>query len=160
MFRTSIAWLAVIALVACQQRTEETGEMTEPAVDVAAESRAIDQLRDHYAEVFNAGDVEGVLATYTSDAVEIAGDGSAQTASSSVRNTMGSAPGARISIDTEKVEVASSGDLAYDRGTYTITSAGPDGQTISQTFRYLVVLKKDGGEWKLAGTMSSAPIGG
>lgn len=158
--RTWIAPLALAAfLFACEQPTEETAEMAEPAVDVAAEEQAIRDLADRYEQAYNAADANAVLAMYTSDAIVIQPDGTAEPASTGVPNDMSELPpGATLSIDPESTAIAASGDLAYQTGTSTVTIPSADGTTITSTARYLVTFKKDNAEWKVSAVMLSAPI--
>jgi uncharacterized protein (TIGR02246 family) len=151
--------LAALAFLACEQQAAEQAATEEAAVDPAAEVDAIHALADSYEQAFNAGDKAAVLALYTPGATEIMADGTTATAAENVEATMGdSATGATISIEPERTEVSEAGDMGYDMGTYTITAPGPDGQTVSQTMRYLVTVKKVDGAWKLDAVMGSAPI--
>ena len=60
--------------------------------------------------------------------------------------------GMRVSWEPVEAHVASSGDMAYDVGTYSMTL--PDGSTDSG--KYLVVWVKRDGEWKIAADMFSS----
>lgn len=51
------------------------------------------------------------------------------------------APGIALSWAQEHVEVASSGDVAWDVGTYTLGYDGPDGR-VEDNGKYVVVWKK------------------
>ena len=151
---------AAALVLACQQAATEQAETTEPAVDLAAEEQAIHALADGYEEAFSAGNVDAVLAMYTSDATENSPDGTAAPAADAVRTTMSQTPpGSTFTIEHEKTVISSSGDVAYDMGTFTIAGTGPDGQTFTETHRYLVGLEKVDGAWKLDATMSSMPVG-
>jgi uncharacterized protein (TIGR02246 family) len=156
-------WIAPFALAAflfaCEQPTEETAEVAEPAVDVAAEEQALRDLGDRYEQAYNAGDANAVLAMYTSDAILIAHDGTVEPASTGVPNDLAELPpGATLSIDDENISVAASGDLAYNYGTSTVTIPSADGTTITSSVRFLVTFKKDNAEWKASAVMLSAPI--
>ncbi|HTA95878.1 MAG TPA: DUF4440 domain-containing protein, partial [Verrucomicrobiae bacterium] len=49
-----------------------------------------------------------------------------------------------------KVEVARSGDLAYDTGAYSFTRNDASGKPVTATGKYLVVWKKQAdGKWKV-----------
>jgi uncharacterized protein (TIGR02246 family) len=158
---TSRTWIALVAgaglVLACEQQEEATEAA--PAVDVAAEEQAIHDLADQYEQAYDAGDADAVIALYTSEASEIAADGTAEPADANVRRILTDLPGSTISIDAERTVVASSGDVAYESGTYTVTAMGPDSQPMPATMRYLVALRKVDGAWKLDFTMSSNPIG-
>jgi ketosteroid isomerase-like protein len=68
-------------------------------------------------------------------------------------------PGTQISWAPSKVEVAASGDLAYDQGTYTMTGPGPDGKPITDKGKYLAVVKKQAdGSWKVAEDMWNSDL--
>jgi len=48
------------------------------------------------------------------------------------------------------IEVAASGDLAYDYGRFRIVTQGPDGP-VEEKGHYITVYKKIDGQWKFAG---------
>ncbi|MDH5201060.1 MAG: DUF4440 domain-containing protein [Candidatus Bathyarchaeota archaeon] len=50
----------------------------------------------------------------------------------------------------DTIEVAASGDIAYDIGRYVIVNRGPEGP-VKQKGRYITVYKKVDGQWKFAG---------
>jgi ketosteroid isomerase-like protein len=57
-------------------------------------------------------------------------------------------PNLKIGWQPVRVDVAASGDLAYTRGTYTLTFTDPDGKTVTDRGKYLEVWKKTGGKWR------------
>ena len=57
----------------------------------------------------------------------------------------------------EQIVVASSGDMALDRGTYRMTVA-PDGTEQTDTGKYVVVWRKIGGEWKAAADIFNSDL--
>jgi ketosteroid isomerase-like protein len=57
----------------------------------------------------------------------------------------------------EHVEVAASGDLAYDRGTYHFTMETPQGR-IEDEGKYLIVWKKLDGTWKAVMDISNSNL--
>jgi len=50
----------------------------------------------------------------------------------------------------DRVEIASSGDLAYDIGKFQIVSQGPEGPVEEKGY-YVTLYKKIGGQWKFMG---------
>jgi len=56
-------------------------------------------------------------------------------------------PGFALTFAPEQILVSASGDMALDRGTYSLTIA-PDGTTQTDTGKYVVVWRKIGSEWK------------
>jgi ketosteroid isomerase-like protein len=57
--------------------------------------------------------------------------------------------GATLSIETELLEVAESGDVAYGAGVSTVTMPGADGQEMSESSRWVAGFKRVDGEWKV-----------
>lgn len=163
MFRSSIVILAAVGLLAaCQQKTEQAGEMTEPSVDVQAEKQALDQLRDSYQQAVAAKDAEALVGFWTDDVVWINPDGSTLRGHDAIREAnrpMIEAPGtASMTINPENTVVSSSGDIAYEYGSYTTTMSTPDGKASSETHNYLVTFRKVDGQWKLTSAADSGPV--
>ena len=59
-------------------------------------------------------------------------------------------PGATIDLRPGTIEVAESGDLAYEIGTYTMSGTSPDGTTWSDEGKYVEIFQNVNGEWKIA----------
>src|SRR5580693_6392170 len=65
-------------------------------------------------------------------------------------------PGPGLSWRTTAVEVARSGDLAYENGTYDFVTTGKDGKTSDEKGKYLVIWKKQAdGAWKVVVDMDN-----
>jgi uncharacterized protein (TIGR02246 family) len=64
-------------------------------------------------------------------------------------------PKEEIDWSTDRVEVASSGDLAVEYGKYNVKGLGKDG-TISDQGRYVTVYRKVGGTWKVSADIGSS----
>lgn len=58
-------------------------------------------------------------------------------------------PNVKLSFAPTVVEVAQSGELGYDQGTYDLSFDGPKGP-IADRGKYVVVWKKEEGEWRAA----------
>jgi uncharacterized protein (TIGR02246 family) len=167
--RTLTTLLAAAGLaLACEQPAQETGETTETAdttrqtVDVAAEEEAIRGLADRYETAFGAKDVEALSTMWVDDAVSIQHDGTEFSGTQAIRDSYTTdfegTSTQSFEINPAETVVASSGDVAYEIGTYTVRGTTTDGTPIEQTHRYLVTFRKDGGEWKLAHGMDTAPL--
>jgi uncharacterized protein (TIGR02246 family) len=160
----SLATVATLTLlIGCQEQATEQAESTEPAVDVAAEEAALNALADQYETDFAAKNLEGIVGSFTPDAVWVAHDGTRTEGAEAMRaqyTEMFASPGeATIDIQPETIVVAASGDVAYTIGTATVTATGPDGQAMSQTTAHLVTFAKgDDGTWKVSGGMDTAPL--
>jgi uncharacterized protein (TIGR02246 family) len=163
--RMLTALVAILGLgLACeeQQTAEERGEMAEPVVDLAAEEEAIRALGDRYEQAFAAKDTEALSTMWTDDPVWILHDGTEQSGAQAIQDAytrdFAATTTQTFEINPTKTVVASSGDVAYETGTYTVRGTLSDGTAMEQRHRYLVTFRKENGQWKLAHGMDTAPL--
>ena len=64
---------------------------------------------------------------------------------------------AELSIETDDMTIAASGDVAYGSGTSTFTATGPDGAPIEERTRWVAGFRKVDGEW-LIDRLGIAPL--
>lgn len=153
----------VLMLVACPPPAEQ--EAAVPAVDVAAEAQMI---RDHSAswlEAYSARDGAGIDALMSPNATTIF-DGEVRHGLAAIQadreKEWAEKPDATITWTTTVVEVAASGDLGYELGTWTFDPDGP-GEAAEENGEYLTVWKKTDGQWQAvvdAGTTLKAEAEG
>lgn len=155
---STIAALAVvtIAFAACEQQGgEDTGAAEDEvaATDTADVEAQLDAFRTDFEAAWNARDWDAIVVMHSEDYQEVTpegdvlGYGDIETA---MQDTAMAPPeDARLSIDTETMEIAESGDIAYGTGTTTLTATGPDGQEMTQTERWMAGFENVDGEWKL-----------
>ena len=114
------------------------------------------QLRDNEAKwnaAYAARDSEALAAAYASDAA-LANPGSALvTGSVGIRKEVAnfaSDPNLQVVFGADRIQVASSGDLAYTRGHYKLTSTDPATKKPADSVgSYLTVWQKQSdGNWK------------
>jgi ketosteroid isomerase-like protein len=145
-----------VALAACEQQGTETGEMeddtyADTASAVSAEAQ-LDSLRIRYEEAWNAGNMDAVSGMMTSEYQEIGPEGTMNydEAVAMMSDSANMPPeGATLSIETEVLEVAESGDVAYGAGVSTVTIPGADGQEMSESSQWVAGFKRVDGEWKI-----------
>lgn len=128
------------------------------AVAAPADEQAIRDLEKRWGEMVTARDVSGVIGLYAPDGVILPPNmppSQGAAALTEVWTGMLATPGIKLNIAPEVVEVASSGDLAYDRGAYVLTTNDAAGKAMEERGKYVVVWKKVGGEWKVAADMFS-----
>jgi ketosteroid isomerase-like protein len=63
-----------------------------------------------------------------------------------------------IKWEPKRVQVASSGDIGYTSGTWTLTFTGPNGKPVSDHGKYLEVWKKIDGKWKCTLDMYNSDV--
>jgi uncharacterized protein (TIGR02246 family) len=149
---------ALLLLAACAPKE------TAPAHDAAADKAAVDKLRSDYQTALNAGNWAGMKALYDADAMVMQnGQPTAKglDAIDAMNNAMATQmTGMNINIKPEKTEI--SGDLAYDRGTYTMKMTPKGGVEMTEEGRYVVVLKRQAdGSFKIVeeiGNLPTAPM--
>ncbi|NNG15680.1 MAG: DUF4440 domain-containing protein, partial [Gemmatimonadales bacterium] len=144
--------LAVPLLAACYA---DTGEIAQPAVDTAAEAQAIMALEREWSQKFGEGDIDYIMSIHSANAVQMPPESELVVGAEALRaewQGMIDAEGLSASWEPTEAHVSSSGDMAYDFGTATLTT--PDGNT--RAMKYLVVWVREDGEWKVAADMFNA----
>lgn len=132
---------------AVEEGAEGIGVLTEGARRQAREE--ILELEREWSRRFGAGDVEWIVARHAEDGRLMPPNAEAAVGREAIRQAwagMATTEGLALSWEPTEARVSSSGDMAYDIGTYTMTT--PDGRT--DTGKYVVVWVKQNGEWKIA----------
>lgn len=161
---STIAALAAvtIAFAACEQQAgEDTGAAEEEvATDSADVEAQLDAFSTDYEAAWNARDWDAIVVMHSEDYEEVTPEGEILgygDIETGMQDTAMAPPeDARIAIDTETMQIAESGDIAYATGTSTVTATGPDGQEMSQTERWMAGFENVDGEWKLDRLVRSA----
>ena len=128
----------------------------------AADERAIRDIETDWNKALGAKDVERIVSYHSDDASLFYANRPIMTGKEAIRaywTKSLAAPGLSLSIQTVKVEVARSGDLAYTHGTYTGSSEGPKGQPVAHQGKYLVVYRKGSdGIWKVVADSANTDL--
>jgi uncharacterized protein (TIGR02246 family) len=126
-----------------------------------AEERAIREADARWLKAAQAHDAAGAAAVFASDGVSypnhldpVVGPAAFQAHS---EKQLAANPKAMVKWMTDSVQVAASGDLAVQTGTYHITGMGPKG-TDEDRGRFVTVWKKVNGEWKVAHDIGSTTV--
>ena len=162
--------LSVTALLlpACQAREKPAEDGAEvnsaAAVDTAGDEQAIRAQVDRWQQLVKAKDASGISEIYAEDGAVMPPNAPIGKGRAAIQETWASmmrAPGFDLTINPEQILISSSGDMALDRGNYTLTVA-PAGTTQTDTGKYVVVWRKIGGDWKAAADIfnSNLPVGG
>ena len=154
--RTLLAALVAGAFAAC------TPADSGPTVDVAADGQAIRDLSMQWMEAVRAQDAEAISALFTSDGTTIF-DGEMVMGPAAIQadeqESFNENPDAEVSWSTNAVNVAASGDMAYERGAWTADLDGA-GEMEPVHGEYVTVWVKVDGAWKVAvdaGTLITPP---
>ena len=154
---TLAAALATMFLAACSAPSGTPGAASSSAEDTAQ----IRQFLKHVEDVFDAGDLDAAVDVFADDAM-ILGQGAPDAiGKAAIRDVYQAALAqANLKVRFHTEEIYTLGDLAYERGTYTLTiSDKATGQPVSTvTNRHIHILKRQpDGEWKTWRMMTNSP---
>lgn len=137
----------ILALTSCQQPAP-------PAPDTrAADETAIRAACDDAVKALAAADPAKWASFYTDDAVGMAVDSPVVQGKENMQKYMEAMLKEKpeFSFNVAKVEVAKSGDLAYQWGTGKVAVKDKKGKVAETTFKWLTAWKKQAdGSWKIA----------
>jgi len=145
--------LALLALGCAQPQAPDTRAADEAAIRVAEAA---------WSSAAGAKDVNAAVAYYADDASIFPPNGPIATGKEAITQMwteLIQAPGAAISWQTAKVEVARSGDLAYSSGTYEYAMNDPAGNPVADRGKYVTVWKKQAdGSWKVVADIFNSDL--
>ena len=124
-----------------------------PAVDSAAEIKAIKDNEAQWNKDFEAKDAAKLAAHYTEDAILMSSGMPAAKGKGAIQQMLTSMvadPALSLKFQADNVEVAKAGDLAYTQGTYTMTMTDPvSKKPVTDKGSYVTVYRKGAdGTWK------------
>jgi ketosteroid isomerase-like protein len=145
--------LATAALVTCFIAVSGCEQKAAPPPDTrAADEAAVRAASAEWAKVAAAKDLEKTISYYAEDASMFPPNAPIVTGPDARRKmwTQIFSPAEVVfSNAATKVEVAKSGDLAYEIGTFQYAFKDDKGNPVKQVGKYVVVWKKQsGGDWK------------
>jgi uncharacterized protein (TIGR02246 family) len=146
---------ALFGLSSAAGCSSQTAQQPAPPPDTRkADEAAIRAASADWSRAAEARDLDKAVAYYADDAVEFVDKGALLKGKDSIRTSWQQllAPSApSLTFSTSFVEVARSGDLAYEYGTYDFVTPGKKGKTNDEKGKYVVVWKKQSnGAWKVA----------
>ncbi len=140
-------------VVACQQAAP-------PAPDTrAADEAAIRAQVKQWLEAVQAKDAEKSASFYADDGAVLPPNAPLASGKEAIRQTWSqlmATPGFALTFATTRIEVARSGDLAYEVGTFELTGNDAKGKPQTTKGKYVVAWKKQAGSWKAAADIFNA----
>jgi len=111
----------------------------------------LDKLAQEFATAFNAKDAQKVASFYAEDAVLMPANQPMVKGRSGIENFFKSMIDAGVTnLQLKPMESVISGAQAFDSGTSSVTLKGGGSGGTTVTGKYVVVLKRVGGAWKIA----------
>jgi uncharacterized protein (TIGR02246 family) len=112
----------------------------------------IEQRNREFVAAFNRGDAAGVAAAYVEDARVLPPGGAMASGRKAIQEFWQSVMRIGVrEVDLQTQQVESSGDLAYEIGSATLTIQPAGDSATTETVKYVVVWKRQaGGPWQLA----------
>ena len=152
LFLLLAAFFAMSITIAC---AEQTAQKPAPPPDTRkADEAAIRAASADWSKASQAKDLDKATSYYTDDAVFFVNNGAMVKGKDAIKmawKPMLAAPGPGLTFETTYVEVARSGDMAYEYGTYDLKTEAKKGKVADEKGKYVVVWKKQpSGSWKAA----------
>jgi ketosteroid isomerase-like protein len=120
-----------------------------PAGLSEADRTAIRQGDENNVKLMNAKDWKGALALYAEDAIELPPNHAAIQGKAAIQAWLQAFP-PLSDFHTESLEIVGQADLAFDRGTYSMTVTPAAAPPIKDRGKYLTIWRKQtDGSWKV-----------
>jgi uncharacterized protein (TIGR02246 family) len=120
-----------------------------PAGLSEADRTAIRQVDENLVKLANAQDSKGAVALYADDATVLPPNQAALEGRAAIQAWM-EAPRPVSNFQMKSLEIEGRGDLAYDRGTYSVTVTPAGAAPIQNRGKYLTIYRKQAdGSWKV-----------
>lgn len=139
-----------------------SGCATTPRVDPQTEEQAIRDLGRQWQQAAAAKDAAAIMRFYAPDAVFAPPNMALASGTEAIRAAWAGlfeSPNLSLTWGPTRIEVAQSGDLAYETGAYRQAFDGPQGR-VEDEGNYATAWKKVGGQWKAVSDVvtSSKPL--
>jgi ketosteroid isomerase-like protein len=123
-----------------------------------ADRTAIRQADETDMKMMNAKDWKGDLVLYEEDAIELPPNQAAVQGKAAIQAWDEAFP-PFSNFQEQSLEIEGGGDLAYDRGTYSMTMTPPGAAPIEDHGKYLTIWHKQaGGLWKVSRVMFNSDL--
>lgn len=156
----SLLLLMASTFVACFAAACSQPQPVAPPDTRAADEATIRAADADWAKFAAAKDLDKCMSYYLDDAVMFSPGAPAVLGKDNIRKVvqqMISAPSVQMTFSDQTVEVARSGDLAVDRGSYKSVVTDKKGKESTSGGKFVLVWKKQAdGSWKIAADTSAA----
>lgn len=128
----------------------QQGGMSKP--DLSSDEMAVKEISRNWLTLDRNNDIDGVMELFDDQAIVYSRNQQPAKGKEAIRQFFKldkqMNPKAVTDWTTERVEVASSGDLAVEYGSFNVKNSGPDGNGSDQG-NFVTVYRKIDGKWKI-----------
>ena len=145
--------VAIAAILLSGAGCRPADPVPDPVPDPSVDEAAIRGVLDAIATDFNAGRIEDMLSRYQDDVIVSAPGAPDTHGRAAWRETLATSlpAGVPMTLRFDTEEIAIDGSLAYERGTYVLEVAAPDGAAPPMKIggRHIHIFRRQGdGSWK------------
>lgn len=151
------ALLAMLVAASCNQgrQKDRPGEQQQEIQQArATDEAAIRAASAAWSQAATAKDLERAVSFYADDAVVLPDKAPATRGKENIRKNWAlllALPGPGLRWQTGSLDIARSGELAYETGAYNFITTDKKGQSTDSPGKYLVIWKKQtDGSWRVA----------
>jgi uncharacterized protein (TIGR02246 family) len=147
--------LACTSAISCSSPSPQPVAQVPPPVDPAAIAKQIQTMDADWSHAANVGDVDKCISYYADDGLLLEPGSPAASGKEAFRKSWtGMVTGPQyvsLTFESTKVTVAQARDMAWDVGTYQLTTKDKTAKTSTEAGKYLEVWQKQvDGSWKVA----------
>jgi ketosteroid isomerase-like protein len=152
--------IIVLSLVSClsnESKTSTTETTPTVTMDIEKELLAIEAVRTNFSSALKEGRYEDMGLYVTKDAKTIRPGGTGWDAMFALGKERGRFPYDSIIMQPLETHIISD-SMAYDFGTSRVFYTNEEGEPVELNNSFLVLLKKDDGQWKLHREVGSSVV--
>ena len=136
-----VLMLAVPFLVSCEKAPKDS---------TAEDTQAIKSVSRQFVDAINRGDAAAVAALFTEEGKRLPPNRETVVGRESIQSSIQAALDAGLgNLQVTTIELSLSGDMAHEVGEYTSTTQPEEGEAISHSGKYVAIMKRENGSWKI-----------
>ncbi len=144
---------AFIVLLTAVLGSSLASAQTKPSVPNSKEERAIRDADAAWSHAAETKDLDKAVSFYADDASVLPFNAPIATGKDQIREVWShlmSLPGYSLRFAPTKIEVSKSKDMAFEVGTFQLTTNDAQGNPVTAVGKYVVTWEKQAGKWKAA----------